>query len=159
MAATRIGQYWREEHCLPKVEGDTKEAVISELIQCFVKSGALEEQEAPELYGEVMAREEQGTTGIGKGVAMPHASSSQVVAGTLIAVGISQDGIDFEATDGAPVHVIFLIAADDPHEYLSVAGRIARVGRDDIEMRALQRQTTPRKMRTFLEESWGALGD
>ncbi len=154
MPATGIAQHCNEKHCLPKLKGETKEEVISELIDGFVKSGALDEDQAAELFGEVLAREEEGTTGIGKGVAMPHARTSNVVDETLIAVGLHEEGVDFEATDGAPVHVVFLIASSDPDEYLRVAGRIARVARDDIEMRALQRQTTARKIRSFLEESW-----
>ena len=73
-------------------------------------------------------------------------------------MGLHAEGIDFEATDGAPVYVVFLIAAADPDQYLKVAGRIARVARDDIEMRALRRQTTARRMRQFLEESWRGTG-
>lgn len=154
MPATGIAQHCNEKHCLPKIKGETKEEVISELIDAFVKSGALDEAQAEELFGEVLAREEEGTTGIGKGVAMPHARTSRVVEETLIAVGLHADGVDFDATDGAPVYVVFLIASSDPDEYLRVAGRIARVARDDIEMRALRRQTTARKVRAFLEESW-----
>jgi PTS system fructose-specific IIC component len=158
MPATEISQHCHEKHCLPKLKGETKEDVISELIATFVKSGALDEEAAPDLFGEILAREEEGTTGIGKGVAMPHARMSSVVDGTVIAVGLHADGVDFEATDGAPVHVVFLIAASDPDEYLRVAGRIARVARDDIEMRALQRQTTARRIRQFLDESWRGQG-
>ena len=158
MPATEISQHCHEKHCLPKLKGETKEDVISELIATFVKSGAIDEKAAPDLFGEILAREEEGTTGIGKGVAMPHARNSAVVDETLIAVGLHHDGVDFEATDGAPVYVVFLIAAADPDEYLKVAGRIARVARDDIEMRALRRQTTARRIRQFLDESWRGIG-
>ena len=47
-----------------------------------------------------------------------------------------------------------MIASSNPDEYLGVAGRIARVARDDVEMKALQRQTTAKSIRKFLEESW-----
>ena len=154
MPAIEITQHCRPEHCLPKLKGETKEDVISEMVDCFVASGAVAEEQAADLIGEILAREEEGTTGIGKGVAMPHARSSSVVTETLIAVGLHADGVDFDATDGAPVHVVFMIASTDPDEYLGVAGRIARVARDDVEMKALQRQTTPKSIRKFLEESW-----
>jgi PTS system fructose-specific IIC component len=154
MPATGISQHCNEKHCMPKLKGETKEEVISELIDAFVRSGAISEADAEVLFGEILAREEEGTTGIGKGVAMPHARGSRIVDETLIAVGLHEEGIDFESTDGAPVHVVFMIASSDPDEYLRVAGRIARVARDDIEMRALQRQTTARNIRAFLEESW-----
>ena len=154
MPAIEITQHCRVEHCVPKLKGETKEDVISEMVDCFVASGAIAEDEAADLIGEILAREEEGTTGIGKGVAMPHARASSVVDETLIAVGLHEDGVDFDATDGAPVHVVFMIASSNPDEYLGVAGRIARVARDDVEMKALQRQTTAKSIRKFLEESW-----
>lgn len=147
--------YFTAKHCLPTLIGETKEDVITELIQCFVTSRAITEDQAIDLGVEVMAREQEATTGIGKGVAMPHARASEVVKGGLIAVGVHPDGIDFDALDGAPVHVVFLIAASDPAEYLRVAGRIAKIGRDGVEMKALPRQVDPTDMASFLDEAWG----
>lgn len=158
MSAIEITQHCRPEHCIPALEGETKHEVISELIEAFVASGAIEESQAPELFGEIMAREEEATTGIGKGIAMPHARRSEVVGETQIAVGLHADGIDWEATDGAPVHVVFLIGATDPAEYLPVAARIAQIARDDVEMKALQRQTTSARIHKFLAESWSSCG-
>ena len=104
----------------------------------------------------VLAREEGATTGIGKGIAMPHARQCSIVDETLIAVGIHQNGIDFDAVDVQPVLIVFLIASPDNDQYLGVAGRIASVARDDIEMKALLRQNTPKAIHKFLEESWSA---
>ena len=154
MPAIEITHHCRVEHCVPKLQSETKEDVVSELVDSLVASGAIEEEGAAELIGEILAREEEGTTGIGKGVALPHARASEIVPETLIAVGLHAEGIDWEATDGAPVHVVFMIASADPDEYLGVAGRIARVARDAVEMKALQRQTTARSIHKFLEESW-----
>jgi mannitol/fructose-specific phosphotransferase system IIA component (Ntr-type) len=85
---------------------------------------------------------------------MPHARQCNIVDETLIAVGIHQKGVDFDAVDGQPVHIIFLIASPDNDQYLGVAGRIANVARDDIEMKALLRQNTPKSIHKFLEVSW-----
>ena len=159
MPATGIWQHCHEKHCVPRLKGQTKEEVISELIDLLVGSGALEDEMAPDLFGEIIAREEEGTTGIGKGVAMPHARNSQVVDETLIAVGLHHDGVDFDSLDGGLVHLVFLIASADPDEYLKVARRVARVARDDIEMRALRRQTTAKRIHRFLEEAWGGPAD
>ena len=157
MAATSdTHHYFRKEHCIPSLKGESKEEVISELVQSFVTSGALDEDQGLELIAEVLTREAEATTGIGKGVAMPHARTSQVVDEVMIAVGLHAGGVDFDALDGAPVHVVFLIASPDPQEYLQVAGRIARVGRDDVEMRALPQQRTAKRMHDFLEEAWRA---
>lgn len=149
-----ISERCRFEHCLPSLVGETREEVVSELLGTFVDSGALDTARAPKLLSQILAREEEGTTGIGKGVAMPHARDCGDIQETMIAVGIHADGVDWDATDGAPVYVVFLIVAADPDEYLSVAGRVARVARDDVEMRALCRQTTPKRMEKFLAQSW-----
>ena len=149
-----ISERCRHEHCLPSLVGETREEVVSELVGTFVDSSALDSARAPKLLAQILAREEEGTTGIGKGVAMPHARDCADIEETLIAVGIHEEGVDWESTDGAPVHVVFLIVAADPDEYLSVAGRVARVARDDVEMKALCRQTTAKKMEKFLSQSW-----
>ena len=156
MPSIEITQHCRFEHCLPKLASETKEEVITELIETFVKSGTITEDDSLELTGEILAREEGATTGIGKGIAMPHARQSNTVKETLIAVGIHQKGIDFDAVDGQPVHIVFLIASPNNEEYLGVAGRIAAVARDDVEMKALLRQNTPKAIHKFLEESWSA---
>lgn len=157
MAATSDTQhYFRKEHCIPALKGESKEEVITELVQSFVASGTLDEEESLELIAEVLTREAEATTGIGKGVAMPHARTSKVVNDVMIAVGLHGEGVDFDALDGAPVHVVFLIVSPDPQEYLRVAGRIARVGRDDVEMRALPQQRTAKRMHDFLDEAWRA---
>jgi mannitol/fructose-specific phosphotransferase system IIA component (Ntr-type) len=155
MPATKTPELFRDPHCVPALAGTTKEEVISELIECFVTSGALPSPKAPRLYGEVLDREAQGTTGIGAGIALPHTRSSKVVPDMLVAVGLHGAGVDFEAADGAPVHVVFLLVAPDPALYLPVAGRIARLGRDRVEMKALRAQRSPEAIRTFLEECWG----
>ncbi|MDA1194842.1 MAG: PTS sugar transporter subunit IIA [Planctomycetota bacterium] len=158
MSAIEITQHCRAAHCLPVLQGETKMEVISELIRAFVASGAIAEDQAPELFGEIVSREEEATTGIGRGVAMPHARSSAVVSETLVGVGLHSEGVDFDSLDGAPVHVVFLIATADPAQYLPVAARIARIARDDVEMKALQRQATAIQIHKFLEESWSSCG-
>ena len=81
MAATSDTHYFRKEHCLPRLSGTTKGEVITELIQSFVSSDILDDKQALDLCVEVLAREDEATTGIGKGVALPHARTSEVVVG------------------------------------------------------------------------------
>lgn len=153
MPATQMHPLFREPHCVPRLGGATKEEVISELIERFVASGALAEGLAPRLYAEVLAREEEATTGIGSGVALPHVRASRVVEEVLVAVGLHDQGLDFDATDGGRVHVVFLIASPAPAQYLPVAGAIARLARDPVEMRALRAKSDPATMQAFLAGS------
>lgn len=154
MPARSDTHHFKTKHCLPRLRGETKEEVITELIQCFVASGTLDETQAIDLGVEILGREEEATTGIGKGVAMPHARATSVIDGVEIAVGVHEEGVEWEALDGALVHVVFLIASSDPQRYLQVAGRVARVARDEVEVKALPRQGTASKMVSFLEEAW-----
>ena len=62
MPAMKISNHCHEAHCMPDLQGATKEDVIGELIACFTSSGAIDESRAPDLYGEILAREEEGTT-------------------------------------------------------------------------------------------------
>ncbi|MGE0192831.1 MAG: PTS sugar transporter subunit IIA [Planctomycetota bacterium] len=147
-------QYCRVEHCVSGLEGATREAVVRELVGRFQASGALDAAAADDVIGRVLAREQEGTTGIGGGVAMPHARACPHVDETLIAVGLAEGGVDWESTDGEPVHVAFLIVSNSPEEYLGVASRVARVARDVVEIRALRRQGTAERIHAFLEETW-----
>jgi mannitol/fructose-specific phosphotransferase system IIA component (Ntr-type) len=154
--ARNVIQHCRVEHCVAALAGDERELVIRELVARFVASGALPEHAVAEVISRVLAREGEGTTGIGGGVAMPHARTCEHVDETLIGVGLHADGVDWEATDGEPVHVVFLIVSNAPEEYLSVASRIARVARDGVEIKALRRQASAELIHAFLEETWSA---
>jgi len=88
---------------------------------------------------EILAREQEGNTAIGHGVAIPHARTDQCRE-IVIAVGRSMDGIDYGAADGKPVQILFLIGTpmQDVTEYLRVVGMLARLlARVSIRQRLL----------------------
>ena len=155
MAATKnVIEHCNTKHCVPALTGESKEEVLAELIETFVASGALNDDVASTAMGQVLAREDEGTTGIGGGVAMPHTRGCTDIDETMIAVGLHDVGVDWDSTDGEPVHVVFLIVSADPEAYLRVASRIARVARDAVEIRALRRQPNASSMMRFLKQSW-----
>jgi mannitol/fructose-specific phosphotransferase system IIA component (Ntr-type) len=110
---------------------DLKAVTRREAVEAMVRVACGPAGLAPEaIAAAVWAREESMSTGIGHGVALPHAR----VAGLrepIVAVGLCDDGIDFDAPDGQPAHVIFLILtpADDPRAQLTIAAEIARLFR------------------------------
>jgi mannitol/fructose-specific phosphotransferase system IIA component (Ntr-type) len=83
----------------------------------------------PGFIAAILERERVSATGIGSGIAVPHAKLSSVT-GFVITLGIARDGIDFQARDGMPVQILVMIAASDrtPEDYLkllaTVAGRL-----------------------------------
>ena len=162
MTAANLTRFVREAHCLVALEGTTREAVILEVAQAFVASGALTAGGRKALVASAMARETVGTTGIGNGVALPHPRSPDDVRGhvneDLVGVGISTAGVDFNAVDGARVHAVFLVAAVDPQEYLLVARRVAALARDRNWPKLLRQCRTPREVRELVEEAWEGAG-
>jgi len=106
------------------IKAKKKADVLKELIS-MIKTGS----EAEQLLETLLTREELGSTGIGKGIGIPHCRSL-LIDKLEIAVGRSKNGIDFNAIDKKPVHFLFLIIAppqDPGNQYLITLGRIAMV--------------------------------
>ena len=91
------------------LEAVDKEEAIAELLELLVRSGQVADRDA--LLDALYEREEKGSTGIGAGVAIPHAKH-EGLEGVALAVGVSPDGIEFDAADGRPVHLVFLVVAE-----------------------------------------------
>ena len=109
---------------------DTKEETIREMVGLMVKAGNISD---PEKYMEgVFAREEEGTTGIGEGIAIPHAKNDAVRAPGLAAMVI-RNGVDYDSMDGEPVNLVFLIAAPNTEEnvHLEVLSRLSMLLMDE----------------------------
>ncbi|MCK4351743.1 MAG: PTS sugar transporter subunit IIA [Candidatus Krumholzibacteria bacterium] len=90
------------------LEGQRKDEVIEELVELLVESCNVSDSDT--ILNAVLSREREGSTGLEKGVAIPHAKSDAVNK-LCIAIGISKDGIDFEALDGKPSQLFFLMVA------------------------------------------------
>ncbi len=88
----------------------SKAEALDYLTVLMQESGHLSDRAA--YKKDVLAREQEGTTGIGDGIAIPHAKSAAVKTAGLAAI-ISKDGIDFDSLDGQPAHLLFMIAAPD----------------------------------------------
>ena len=101
-----------------------KEDILNQMVDLMAKSGKIRDVET---YRKgVFAREEEGTTGIGEGIAIPHCKSDAVTKPGLAAM-VVKDGVEFEALDGAPVQLLFLIAAPNTKDnvHLDVLSRLS----------------------------------
>ena len=108
------------------------------------------------LIADTLAREEKGSTGIGEGIAIPHAKTTGV--GDLVgALGISREGIDFESSDGKPCHLVFLILAppDQATVYLKALSAVACIGKDPDRISRLTTATSPDEVMSILGEVQG----
>jgi nitrogen PTS system EIIA component len=130
MKITELGKYLKKEYFLPDVSGGSKAAVMEALVQPLVDGGQVKGRSL--VLETLSKRETLGSTGIGRGVAVPHCRT-MAVSDVHIVVGVSKKGLDFAAIDKKPVHLFFLIVAP-PVEgnalYLPLLGKIVEMVRD-----------------------------
>jgi PTS system nitrogen regulatory IIA component len=125
---TKLHTLLDESTILPRLEARDRAGVLREM------SGRLEALRAPALDGtlldKLLKREELGTTAIGKGVAVPHCRAKGLKAPALL-LGLSPDGVAFEAVDGKLSHVFFLLVSpeDNPGAGLRLLAAIAGLTR------------------------------
>jgi len=96
------------EAVVPGLEASRKEDAIRQLVDRFVDAGRIEKKDRVGVLRALLNREKLGSTGIGGGVALPHAKH-RCIRETLCAIGRSDKGIEFNALDGEPVHLVFLV--------------------------------------------------
>jgi len=108
------------------LESEDKEELFAEMIELLVRAGRLDDRDRA--LQAILAREEMATTGIGSGVAVPHGKEPSIKS-LLVALGISKKGIEYDATDGEPVYLVFLVLAEanNPGPHVQCLGEIARL--------------------------------
>ena len=131
-----------------------KEGVIDELVQSLLDAGEIGSGEKGDIIAAIMKREELGSTGIGRGVAVPHTKHPSVnkLVGT---VGVSNDGVDFNSLDGEKVQLFFLLVSppERPGDHLRALENISRQLRDDTFCRFLKQSRTADDIQQLLEEA------
>jgi len=134
------------------VDASTKEGVIREMASALVDAGKIPAADLEGIVKAIMKREDLGTTGIGRGVAIPHTKHPSVdrLVGT---VAVSQEGVDFQALDGDPVHLFFLLVSppEQRGQHLRALENIARQLRDDAFCRELKAAKAPADIQHLLE--------
>jgi PTS system nitrogen regulatory IIA component len=137
-----------------QLAAEDKETVIQELVGSLVAAGKVTEDDRESIIGAVMKREELGSTGIGRGVAVPHTKHPSVdrLVGT---VGISDSGVDFDSLDGEKVQLFFLLVSptDRPGDHLRALENISRQLRDDTFCRFLKDSKSSSDIQHLLEEA------
>jgi len=125
----KITEILQEQCIVADIKGQTKREVISELVETLAKARLIED--VVTAVNVVMDREKLGSTGIGNGVAVPHGKLKNI-NNIMCAFGRSQNGVDFDAVDRAPVYIFFLVLApeDSASLHLKVLSRITKILRD-----------------------------
>jgi mannitol/fructose-specific phosphotransferase system IIA component (Ntr-type) len=155
----KLAEIIPEGGILDDLKSTTKEEVIKEIVQALVKAGRLEENTSKKVVKALMDREELGSTGIGAGVAVPHARHDSITE-LIGAFGRSKKGISFDALDGEPVHVLFLLLSSKGASgaHLESLAYISRLVRDDKYVKFLRDAKDAKALRELLGEADQRLG-
>jgi fructose-specific phosphotransferase system IIA component len=130
----------------------SKDEILSELVEVVGKSTTV--RDTREILRAVREREEVLSTGIGSGVAIPHGKSSAISELALVA-GVMPQGIDFEALDGRPVNLFFLLIGPEAAagQHVKALSRISRLLRRDSFRVRLAEATTPQEFYSIIAEA------
>ena len=136
------------------IEATDKEGVIREMATSLRDAGDIAEDQFESIVEAVMKREELGSTGIGRGVAVPH-TKHPTVDKLCGMVAVSEQGVEFDSLDGDKVHLLFLLVSppDRPGDHLRALENISRQLRDDSFCRFLKQSKTPDDIWQLLEEA------
>jgi len=136
------------------LDAQDKEGAVREIVQTLLDAGGVEAEEYESIVKAVLKREELGSTGIGRGVAVPHTKHPSVdrLVGT---VAVSRKGVDFASLDGEIVQLFFLLISppDRPGDHLRALENISRQLRDETFCRFLKQAQNVEEIQQLLDEA------
>lgn len=147
----KLSKFSEENLIVFDLKADSKDVVIEELVDLINVSNMVSDKDM--LLKDIKDREELVTTGIGYGVAFPHAKTKSV-KGIVIAFGRSNEGIDFEAIDHKPVNLFFIIAApeDAIGAHLNVMSRLSYLMKSEENRQTLMTVTSPGEVLELIDQ-------
>jgi PTS system fructose-specific IIA component/PTS system nitrogen regulatory IIA component len=149
-----MSDFVAREAIIPELKATTKEGVIREMVEGLKAAGYIKGGDSEDIVKAILKRELLGSTGIGRGVAIPHTKHSSVdrLIGT---VAISPQGVGFESLDGEPVHVFVLLISpqDRPGDHLRALENVSRSLRDDGFVRSLRHTSGRDAIWNLLDEA------
>lgn len=143
-----------KEAIVPDLAAKDRNGAIRELVSSLADAGAVDGSLVEELVGEVVKREMRGSTGFGKGVAVPHAKHANLKRMVAV-VGRSASGVEFASLDKQPVYSFFLLLSpvSDPDAHLGAMNAIFRNLQVDMFRKFLRQSDTQQKIWELLEEA------
>jgi PTS system fructose-specific IIA component/PTS system nitrogen regulatory IIA component len=140
---------------IPALTSEDRNGAIRDLVQVLADEGLLNQATSDSLVRSIITRERtRGTTGFGKGVAVPHAKV-ETLDRVIAAVGRSAGGVDFGSLDGQPVYTIFLIVSptDQPDEHLHAMDLVFRHLQQEQFRKFMRQSDTADKIYDLLKEA------
>jgi mannitol/fructose-specific phosphotransferase system IIA component (Ntr-type) len=150
----RMSDFVVRDAIVPDLHAATKEAVIRGMVQSLHAAGYFRDSDLEDIIRAILKRELLGSTGIGRGVAIPHTKHAGVnrLLGTI---AVSHTGVPFESLDGEPVFIFVLLISpqDKPGDHLRALENVSRCLRDDNFVRALRAATTREEISALLDRT------
>lgn len=136
------------------LQAQDRDGTIKEILGGLVQAGQVSEDAAGEIAKAIIKREKQGSTGFGKGVAVPHVKHESVKS-LVAAIGRSSEGVDFAALDRAPVYIVVLLLSspDNPEEHLQAMETIFRHLQRDTFRKFLRQAQTVEQIYELVKEA------
>jgi len=139
---------------VPELQARDRDGAIAEIVSSLDKAGKLGKGKCKEITRAVIKREKEASTGMGKGVAVPHVKH-KLVKDVIAAIGLSSAGIDFSALDKQPVYsVIVLISpVDEPDKHLQAMENVFRHLQQEKFRKFLRQCRSPAQIEDLLREA------
>ncbi|MFP7171542.1 fructose-specific PTS transporter subunit EIIC [Terribacillus halophilus] len=146
----RITELLTKDTIILQLKSQSKADVIEELVSKLDEAGKLNDKAG--FKEAILAREAQSTTGIGEGIAIPHGKSAAVKI-PAIAFGRSEEGLDYEALDGQPSHLFFMIAASEGanQTHLETLSRLSSFLMDSTFRSSIENAKTEEEIMTIID--------
>lgn len=150
----KFADFVSRESITASVVAEDKEGVIRELAQNLLKASVLVPSEFESVVKAILKREELGSTGIGRGVAVPHTKHPGVER-LVATIGVSREGVDFNSLDGERVQLLFLLISppDRPGDHLRALENISRQLRDETFCKFLKQAKSAEEIQLLLDEA------
>jgi mannitol/fructose-specific phosphotransferase system IIA component (Ntr-type) len=150
----RMSDFVVRDAIIADLAATTKEGAIREMVESLRNAGQFKNTEPDDIVRAILKRESLGSTGIGRGVAIPHTKHAGVER-LLGTVAVSRNGVAFDSLDGEPVFVFVLLISpqDRPGDHLRALENVSRSLRADIFVRSLRSAPDREAIWRLLEES------
>lgn len=150
----KLSDFIVKDAIIPELKATGRDAVIRELVTALAAAKAVPAGDVDAIVKSIIDREKSGSTGFGKGVAVPHAKSGALKK-RVGAIGRSTIGIDFAALDQAPVYSVFLLLSPEnsPDGHIQAMETIFRNLQVDTFRRFLRQSDTRQKITDLLDEA------
>ncbi|GIW75793.1 MAG: PTS fructose transporter subunit IIA [Phycisphaerae bacterium] len=152
----KLREFIVTEAIIANLQATTRDAALRELVSSLCDVGAVDVSSCDDIVTSLIKREKNGSTGFGKGVAVPHVKHPSVKK-MVATVGRSVQGIDFAALDSQPVYSIFLLLSPEnqPQQHLQAMNIIFSNLQKDMFRKFLRQSDTRQKIVELLDEADG----